>query len=81
MVRLLRHLLIPLRNARFYITLLEAAFRRSKLFFLVCALSQSVEGAFDVFYRQALSYMVTLDIALCLPRLLDWRCLLHQVSL
>ena len=40
-----------------------------------------VEGAFDDFYRQALSYMVTLEVAYSLSRLLDWRWLSHQVSL
>ena len=41
----------------------------------------SVEGAFDDFYRQALSYTVTLEVALSLSKLLDWRCPSHQVSL
>lgn len=81
MVRFLRRLLILLQNARFYTTLPEAAFPRLKSFFLVRALSRSIEGAFDNLYRQALSYMVTLEVALSLSRLLDWRCLSHQVSL
>jgi hypothetical protein len=81
MVRFLRRLLILLQNARFYTTLPEAAFQRLKSYFLVRSLSRSVEGAFDDFYWQALSYMVTLEVALSLSRLLDWRWLSHQVSL
>jgi hypothetical protein len=46
-----------------------------------CTISIHRGRFFDDFYHQALSYMVTLEVALSLSRLLDWRWRWHQVSL